>query len=64
MANGVAVYPTYDAIGNLLNIARILLLIEVGVAPALAVFIDALSASSSIIRILLESITPFYVNSD
>lgn len=60
----MAVYPTYDAIGNLLNIARILLLIEVGVAPALAVFIDALSASSSIIRILLESITPFSVNSD
>ena len=54
-ANGVAVYPTYDAIGNLLKIDRIQRFIVVGLSP-FAVLGDALSASSSIMSMLFESI--------
>ena len=54
LANGVAVKPTYVAVGNLLNMPRMHLLIAVGLFPGLAVLIEALSASSSIMRMLLD----------
>ena len=63
LANGVAVYPTYEAIGNLLKISLIQRLIVVGLSGLPDVVIDAQSASSSIIRILLQS-NPFSLSSD
>lgn len=63
LAKGVAVYPTYEAIENLLNICLMHLLIDVGDTPSFAVLMDALSASSSMINMLFES-SPLFDSSD
>ncbi len=60
-ANGVAVYPTYAERLNKLIMSRIYPLIRVGFLSALLVFIDALSASSSINNIDLLAIFPSIV---
>lgn len=53
-ANGVAVNPTYEAIGNEFSMPRIHLLIALGSLSGFDVFTEALSASSSIINRLFE----------
>ena len=50
-ANGVAVYPTYDALGKLLYKSLIKALIADGSPSSFFVLTEALSASSSIIKI-------------
>ena len=59
-ANGVAVYPTYELFVNILSISRMSLLILVGSSSSFPylVFIEALSASSSI-RSIGKLIFPF-----
>ena len=61
LAKGVAVYPTYAERLNKFIISRIYPLIVVGSSSILFVFIDALSASSSISNIAFDVIFPFIV---